>query len=158
MEAPSIIYEVSTCLDGPRERSARSTGRECLKIRPIIAPCLDQTMRHACHLGGDRAEGLALAIRILGISLDISRILFAKRILPHPDRPIRGHPEGIAEPRIAMLREPAHPTELCGLLRAEIEPTELEALSVMRKPAQVPAAATIVSARIDPTPGKVRSR
>ncbi len=115
-------------------------------------------MRHACHLGGDRAEGLALAIRILGISLDISRILFAKRILPHPDRPIRGHPEGIAEPRIAMLREPAHPTELCGLLRAEIEPTELEALSVMRKPAQVPAAATIVSARIDPTPGKVRSR
>ena len=33
MEAPSIIYEVSTCLDGPRERSAPLNGKfrdECL--------------------------------------------------------------------------------------------------------------------------------
>ncbi len=95
-------------------------------------------MRDARHLGGDGTEGFAFPIRILGIRLDIPRILFAKRILPHPNRPIRGHPEGIAEPRIAMLREPAHPTELSGLLRAEIESTELEKLSVMRKPAQVP--------------------
>lgn len=83
-------------------------------------------------------EGLALPIRILMIGLAIPCILFAKRILPHPDRPIGSHPEGITEPRIAMLGEPAHATELSGLLCAEIEPTELQELSVMRKPAQVP--------------------
>jgi hypothetical protein len=101
----------------------------------MLGSCLDQAMRHACHLGGNGAEGFTLPIRIQRIGLDIPCILFAKRILPHPDRPIRGHPEGIVEPRIAMLREPADPTELAGLLRAEIEPTELEELSVMRKPA-----------------------
>ena len=95
-------------------------------------------MRDARHLGGDGTEGFAFPIRILGIRLDIPRILFAKRILPHPDRRIGSHPEGIAESRIPMLRQPAYPTELAGLLRAEIEPAELEELSVMRKPAQVP--------------------
>ena len=95
-------------------------------------------MSHARHFSGDGAEGLALPIRILRIGLDIPRILFAKRILPHPNRPIGSHPEGIAESRIPMLRQPAYPTELAGLLRAEIEPAELEELSVMRKPTQVP--------------------
>ena len=95
-------------------------------------------MRDARHLGGDSAEGLAFAIRILRIGFDIPRIFFPKRILPHPDRPIRRHPEGIAEPRIPMLRQPTCPAELPRLLRAEIESTELEELSVMRKPAQVP--------------------
>ena len=94
-------------------------------------------MCHACDFGGDGAKGFTLPIWTLRIGPDIARILVAKRILPHPDGPIRGHPEGIAEPRIAMLREPAHATELSGLLRTEIESTELEELSVMGKPAQV---------------------
>lgn len=132
-----MIYEVSICHDGP-QRTEGSTGRECLKIRSIIGPRLDQAMRHAYHLGGDGAEGFALPIRILRIGLDIPRILFAERILPHPDGPIRSHPEGIAEARIAMLQEPADPPELSGLLCAEIKPTECEEVPVMQKPAQVP--------------------
>ena len=94
-------------------------------------------MGHARHFGGHGAEGFAFPIWILWISLDVPRILFAKRILAHPHGPVRGHPEGIAEPRIAMLGQPAHPAELSGLLRAEIESAELEELPVMRKPAQV---------------------
>jgi hypothetical protein len=96
-------------------------------------------MRHARHLGGHGAEGLTLPIRILRIGLDIPGIFFTERILPHPDRPIGSHPEGIAESRIAMLGQPTHPAELSGLLRTEIESAELEELPVMRKPAQVPS-------------------
>ncbi len=85
-------------------------------------------MRHPGHFGGNSAEGFAFPIRIVGSSLDVARIRVAEGILPHSDGPVRGHPEGIAEPRIAMLREPTQSTKLSRLLRTEIKPTELEEL------------------------------
>lgn len=95
-------------------------------------------MRHPGHFGGDGAEGLAFPIRIVGIRLDVSCIFVAKRILPHSDGSVRGRSEGIAEPRIAMFRQPAQAKELSGLLCAEIEPTKLEKFPMMGKPTQIP--------------------
>lgn len=94
-------------------------------------------MRDARHFSGDGAEGLALAIRVLRIALDISGIFLPKRILPHPHRALGRHPEGIAQPSIAVLREPTRPAELPRLLRAKIQAAELHKLAVVREAPQI---------------------
>ena len=115
-------------------------------------------MGDARHFGGHRAQGLALAIRVLRIAPDVPGIVLPKRILPHPHHPLRRHPEGIAQPRIAMLREPTGPTELSRLLRAEIQAAELQALAVMWEPTQVAGFRQDREGRLGLTSGNVRSR
>lgn len=95
-------------------------------------------MGDARHFGGHRAQGLALAIRVLRIALAVPGLFRPKRILPLPHRPLRRHLEGIAQPRMAVLREPTGPTELSRLLRAEIHAAEFQELAVMREPTQIP--------------------
>ena len=88
-------------------------------------------MRAARHFGSYGAEGLALAIRVLRIALDIPGIIFPKRILPHLYRALGRHPEGIAQPRSTVLREPTGPAKLPRLLRAQIISTKLQKLAVV---------------------------
>ncbi len=94
-------------------------------------------MRDARHFGRHGAQGLALAIWDLRIALDVPGIFLSKRILTHPHRALGGHPEGIPQPRIAMLREPTRSAELARLLGGEIETAELEELTIVREPTQI---------------------
>ena len=106
-------------------------------IAAVITSGLDQPVSHAGDLRRDSCIGLPFQIRVLGIGLDIILELFPKRVLSHADGRYAGYPKGIAETRVAVLREPAHSSIGTGLLGREIQTTVLQKLLIVAEPPKI---------------------
>ena len=79
-------------------------GRASEKKRSLSSG-LDDPVGHARHLGSDCDIGHALPIRAGGISPEISIELVPEAVLAQPHSGAGGHPEGAAQPRVAVLGE-----------------------------------------------------
>lgn len=67
MEGPNIIYRVAAA-----QRGVLPSGVRPFKERTVLGSRLDDGVRNARHLGGERGHRLAAAIRIVGMPGDIA--------------------------------------------------------------------------------------
>ena len=118
-EDPNIIYEVADRLAPQRRASERDSPA---RYRPFVEgavsfSALDDGMRCARHLGGNRSERFAPEIGIVRIPGDIARIFIPEIVLLLADRDQAGHPERPAKPCVAVFRQFRLSPESAGLMR-----------------------------------------
>ena len=101
----------------------------------VIGTVLDDGISNSGHLGGDRSQCFALAIRIEGRGAQIAFVLIAKGILPLMNRNQASDPEGKAQPLVAAFGQHLASLALAGLALGEIQSTVLEKLAMMTESA-----------------------
>jgi len=86
-----------------QQRGVLPSGVRPFDERKVLGSRLDDGMRDARHLGGERGHRLATAIRIVGMPGDIAPHLIAEAVVALTDRDLRRHPECAPQPGIAIL-------------------------------------------------------
>src|SRR5437870_2422482 len=97
-------------------REGSSTRDRLFEEGAIVSSILDQSINHACELGGDRAVPLAAQIGIQRVSTNVTIELAAQTIFAHAHCGLGRHPERRAQPSVAILGEAADATEAARLL------------------------------------------
>jgi hypothetical protein len=88
-------------------------------------------MNNPRHLGGDGDGCLAPQILVLAVFGNMPAEAIAQTIVALANRDLGGQPKGSTQACVAVLRQACLPAKLSGLMCREIEPTELEKLTMM---------------------------
>ncbi len=136
-ESPNIIYEVSEL--PPRLMSDRgpSAWAHPLEEGAIGFAVFDHGVYGARHLGCDRSVGLASQMGVVSIPRDVSFKLVTEAVGAFENGDLSGHPEGSAEPGVAVFGDSALAAEHAGLDSGEVHAAELQELAVMPEAAQI---------------------
>lgn len=105
--------------------------------RSIIGIALDKGVCHPGHLGGHGGQCLAPQISVEWIFGDVAHELLSEVVLTLAYGHLAGHPERASKSRVTILGELALTTEAAGLVRRQIEATELQELTIVSEATQI---------------------